>query len=121
MTIQEIADRLVALCREGKYEEAQQELYAENAVSEEPVDSNIPKVEGLAAIIQKGKQFEDMVEEFYGGDVSDPIIADDYFSVMMSLDVKYKGQERSKDAEIAVFEVSDGKIVSEQFFYKGSI
>jgi hypothetical protein len=32
------------------------------------------------------------------------------------MDVTMKGQERSKIAEICVYEVKDGKIISEQFF-----
>lgn len=116
MTIQEVANRLVELCRQGKYSEALSELYSENAVSLES-GGPMPKVEGIAAIQQKGEKFNEMIEEFYGGDVSEPIIADDFFSVMMSLDVKYKGQERSNSSEICVYEVKDGKIISEQFFY----
>jgi hypothetical protein len=35
----------------------------------------------------------------------------------MGMDVTMKGQGRSKMDEIAVYEVKDGKIVKEQFFY----
>ena len=35
----------------------------------------------------------------------------------MSRDVTFKGRPRVKREEIAVFEVHDGKIISEQFFY----
>ncbi|HEY6895097.1 MAG TPA: SnoaL-like domain-containing protein, partial [Rhodanobacteraceae bacterium] len=35
MNTEHVAKRLVALCREGKYEEAQDELYAQDAVSVE--------------------------------------------------------------------------------------
>ena len=116
MTVQEVANRLVELCRQGKYSEAQSELYADNAVSIES-SGPVPKVEGIAAIQQKGKQYEEMIEEFYGGEVSDAVVADDFFSVMMSQDVKFKGQERSNTSEICVYEVKDGKIISEHFFY----
>ena len=36
MTTQEIANRLVALCREQKWEQAHKELYAADAMSIEP-------------------------------------------------------------------------------------
>ena len=39
MNTQEIAKKLVEMCRQGKYLEAQNELYAENAVSIEPEGS----------------------------------------------------------------------------------
>ena len=116
MTTQQVANRLVELCRQGKYSEAHAELYSENIVSLEP-GGPMPRVEGIAGVQQKGEQFNEMMEEFYGGEVSEPLIADNYFSVMMSLDVKYKGQERTKSSEICVYEVKDGKIILEQFFY----
>jgi hypothetical protein len=118
MTTQEIADKLVALCREGKFSEAQEQLYSENAVSIEPTGP-LQIIQGMEMIRMKDKHFNEMIEEFYGIEVSDPIVADDFFSVMMGLDVKYKGMERAKSMEIAVYEVEDGKIVSEQFFYNG--
>jgi hypothetical protein len=36
MNVEAIATRLVKLCREGKFEEAQRELYTDDAVSIEP-------------------------------------------------------------------------------------
>ena len=39
MTTKEVADRLVSLCREGKIEDAQNELFANDAVSIEPNES----------------------------------------------------------------------------------
>jgi hypothetical protein len=36
MKTKEIADQLVAFCREGKWEDAQRKLYADDAVSIEP-------------------------------------------------------------------------------------
>jgi len=36
MTTEQIAARLAELCRQGQFEDAQKELYAENAVSIEP-------------------------------------------------------------------------------------
>lgn len=116
MTTQEVANRLVELCRQGKYSEAHAELYSDNATSVEH-GGNVPKVEGIEGIQQKAKQYSEMIEEYFGGEVSDAVVADDFFSVMMSQDVKFKGQERSNTSEICVFEVKDGKIISEEFFY----
>jgi len=58
-----------------------------------------------------------MVEEVHGGWVSEPIVAGNYISVAMGMDVTMKGQGRMNMDEIAVYEVKDGKIVKEQFFY----
>ncbi len=118
MTTQEIANRLVELCRQGQYEAAQTELYADNAISiESPGNPGPERVESLEAIIQKGKQFQEMTEEFYGGSVSDPVVADNFFSCAMMIDSKMKGMPRMKMEEICLYEVKDGKIVREQFFY----
>jgi hypothetical protein len=37
--------------------------------------------------------------------------------VAMGIDATYKGMGRQKMDEIALYEVKDGKIVKEQFFY----
>ncbi len=120
MNIESIAKRLVALCREGKYEEAQQELYAADALSIEPEGlppGALGNVKGLKAIIEKGHQFQAMVEAVHGGSVSDPVIAGNWFSISMMLDITFKGRGRTKMDEICVYRVHGGKIVSEQFFY----
>ncbi len=118
MTTQEIAHRLHELCKEGKYAEAQQELYADDALSIEPVHSQgMQSVTGRDQIIEKGKQFQQMIEEIHGGSVSDPIVAGNHISFAMVLDATMKGMGRQKMEEIAVYEVKDGKIVKEQFFF----
>jgi hypothetical protein len=120
MNTEAVAKRLVALCREFKYEEAQKELYADDAVSIEPEGlppGALGSVKGLKAIIEKGHQFNAMVEAFHGGTVSEPVIAGSRFSISMVLDATFKGRGRTKMEEICLYHVKNGKIVSEQFFY----
>lgn len=118
MTIQEIAQRLVELCREGKYDVAQQELYADDATSTEPAGApGLQSVSGKTAIIEKGHQFQAMVESVQSSVVEDAIIAGNYFSVAATLHATLKGMGPVTMAEICVYRVVDGKIVSEQFFY----
>ena len=119
MTTQEVANKLVEYCRTGKAENAYKELFSPDAISleMEGVQGFPERVEGMAAIQAKGQQWESMVEEFHGMEVSDPIVAGDHFTCSMVMDIKMKGRERSKDEEIALYKVKDGKIVSEQFFY----
>ena len=117
-TTQEIADRLVQLCREGKYEEAQNELFSDDAESIEPPESpGMQSVKGLDQIRKKGQDFNNMVEEIHSGSVSDPTVAGNYISLAMMIDATYKGMGRQKMDEIALYETKDGKIVKEQFFY----
>lgn len=117
-TTTEVAARFNELAKEGKWDQIQNELFAENAKSIEPPGSpGLQSVEGLDAIRQKGKQFNEMVEEMHGGYSSEPLVAGNHFSVAMGMDVTMKGMGRTKMDEIALYEVKDGKIVKEQFFY----
>ena len=118
MTTQEIAKRLASLCREEKYEQAQQELYADNAVSIEPEASNgfEKETRGLAAIIEKGKRFESMVEKTHSITVSEPLVAGNSIAFILSMDMTMKGRPRTSMNELCVYQVQNGKIVSEQFF-----
>lgn len=53
MTTQEVANRLVELCREGKHEQAIKELYAPDIVSVEAEGTPNRIVKGLEAIAEK--------------------------------------------------------------------
>ena len=118
MTTQEVANRFHDLAQSNQWDQIQDELFAENAVSIEPPHSQgLQSVEGLAAIKAKGKQFGEMVEEMHGGYTTAPVVGGSYFSVAMGMDCTMKGVGRQKMDEIAVYEVKDGKIVKEQFFY----
>ena len=117
MTTKEVATRLVELCRTGQYDKAYEELFADQAVSIEPAHSKQPAAEGLNALIAKGEQFMHSVQEFHDGSVSDPIIAGNHFSCTMGMDITMKDGNRMKMDEICVYEVKDGKVVKEQFFY----
>ena len=118
MTTQDVANRFSQLAEEGKFSEIQEELFSDDAVSIEP--PNVPglqNAEGKEAIRKKGEQFQSMVEEMHGGFSSKPVVGGNYFSVAMGMDATMKGQGRMKMDEIAVYEVRDGKIVKEQFFF----
>ena len=118
MTTQDVANRLKELFTENKWAEAQEELFSEDAESIEPAHSpGLQSVKGLDGIKKKGEDFNNMVEEVHGGYVSDPIVAGNYIAVAMGMDCTYKGIGRQKMDEIALYEVKDGKIVKEQFFY----
>jgi len=117
MSTQEVADKLVALCREGKNHEAIADLYADNIVSYEPKGSHMEITEGKEAVKAKTDYWYESVQEVHSGEVSDPIVAGDHFSVSMKMDVTYKEGGRMPMHEIAVYQVKDGKIASEQFFY----
>lgn len=118
MKTNEIAQRLIALCREAKWETAQKELFAADAVSIEPhaTPAFEKETRGLPAIIEKGRKFTAMVEAMYGIKVSEPLVAGKSFACSMTLDMTMKRQGRISMTELCVYTVKDGKIASEQFF-----
>ncbi len=118
MTTKDVANRFNELAQTGQWDQIQHELFADNAVSIEPEHSQgMRSAQGIEAIREKGKQFGEMVEEMHGGFSNEPQVAGNHFAVAMGMDVTMKGQGRMKMDEIAVYEVKDGKIVKEQFFY----
>ena len=118
MTTQQIADRLVELCRKNDFQTAQKELFSEDTVSIEPEASAgfEKETKGLAAIAEKGKRFSEMVEKVHSIAVSEPVVGGNAFAISLNMDVTMKGQGRAPMSEICVYKVRDGKIVSEQFF-----
>lgn len=118
MTPQEIARRLVELCRRGDYETAHKELFSDDAATIEPEGSPDRIQRGQAALAAKLKMFQETFQ-VHGGSVTDPVIGGDFFSCGMMVDVtEKKSGARFKIDEICVYEVRDGKIVSQQFFYR---
>lgn len=118
MTTKEIAAALVDMCRNGKVEEAKEVLFASNIISIEPYEGLLPKeTKGMEAIRRKAELFISMVDNFYGSEISDPVVAGDYFSIAWHTDIQMKGEERKTNSELCLYRTSDGKIISEQFFY----
>lgn len=118
MTVQDIANRLAELCRKGDFETAQKELYAEDVVSIEPVETPEfeKEVKGLDKVFEKGEKFMAMVEKFHGSEASAPVIAGNSFAFVLNMDLTMKGHGRMNLEELCVYTVQDGKVVLEQFF-----
>jgi hypothetical protein len=118
METKEIAKKLAAYCSKADWSGAHKELYAENAISIEPYST--PEFEketkGLKAIIEKGKKFDSMVEKIHGIEVSEPLIAGSSIAFTLGMDITMKGQGRMNSPELCVYQVKDGKIISEEFF-----
>jgi ketosteroid isomerase-like protein len=119
MTLKEIADELVAGCREERTRENLDKLYAADAVSVEPTDMGGGReTVGLAAIHGKHDWWEanfDVPSLTVGG----PFLhGDDRFAVIFEMETVSKATgDRRKDREVGVYHVKDGKIVREEFFF----
>jgi len=117
-TTKEVADRLAQLFKENKWADAHEELFSKDAESIEPPGAQgMQSVKGLDNIKKKGEQFNETVEQVHGGWSGEPIVAGNHIAVAMGMDCTLKGKGRMNMEEIAVYEVKDGKIVKEQFFY----
>jgi hypothetical protein len=118
MTTKEIAKKLKKYCEQGKFDEAQKELFAKDAVSIEPMAGGgfDKETKGLDAILKKGDKWREMVSATHSIEISEPTIAGNTFSLTMRMDVTTKERGRTDMTELCVYQVKDGKIISEQFF-----
>ncbi|HEX8339619.1 MAG TPA: nuclear transport factor 2 family protein [Tepidisphaeraceae bacterium] len=120
MTTQQIAERLVVLCREVKNLQAVDELYGPNIESvESQGDETMPKVmNGIEAVRGKNIWYFDN-HDIHSVRVDEPLVTDTHFCVRMSVDATLKPTGRRVSmSELAVYEVEGGKIVREHFFYR---
>ncbi len=117
MNTQEVANRLVELCRKGENMQAIQELYDSNITSREMPGMPNEEISGKNNVIQKSEEWNASLQEFHAGEISDPVVAGDHFTCKFSFDCTFKEQGRTQMEEIAMYQVKDGKIVQEQFFY----
>ena len=117
MNAQEVANRLVLLCREGRNVEAINELYDDNVVSHEPEGSPMKEKIGKQAVLDATNQWFDSVQELHNSYISNPIVGGNFFACTMKVDATYKEHGRNVMDELCVYEVKDGRIVRDQFFY----
>lgn len=113
-SIHTLAQQLVALCREWKFLEAQETLLHEDCLN---IESDGRVVRGREAIMAKEKAFLANIETIHLLEISDPVVADGYFAVQFHSELTVKGIGRRSRNEIIVYEVKDGKVIREQFFY----
>jgi hypothetical protein len=118
LTTQKVAARFNELAQQEKWFEIQDELFADNVRSIDPPDSPyMGYAEGKASVRKKGEDWVKNIEAAHGRHTTQPIIGSNHFAVGRNVDITVKGFGRIKIDEIMLYEVKDGQIVSEQFFY----
>src|SRR5436309_2347433 len=119
MTTQQVADQLVAECSQGNFHGPLNTLYSPDIVSVEAMamDGGSRESKGLGAVKAKGEWWTNN-HEVHSASVEGPLVAGNHFCVRFKLDVTNKpsGQRMQMD-ELGMYEVKDGKIVREEFFY----
>ena len=117
MSTRRVAEQLVDMCREGQYLDAIDQLYDEGIISREMNGVPNQVTTGQHAVALKSAEWLKNVVKFHTSKVSDPIVAGEHFSVTMEFDVTLRDRGRTRMEEVCVFQVTHGKIVTEQFFY----
>ena len=117
MDTKEVAQKWAQMCREGKNLDCVNELYAENVVSKEMPGMPGELITGKQNVWNKSKQWQESVEAIHASSISEPVVAGNYFTSKMGFDCTFKEGGRQQMEEVCVYEVKDGKIASEQYFY----
>ncbi|RKN82548.1 nuclear transport factor 2 family protein [Ulvibacterium marinum] len=117
MTNKEVADRLVTLLREGRFNEVYDELFHVDAEHIEPQSEHFAQVKGVAAIKAKDAVMQENISGVEGLEVGDAIVSKGHIALPYRMTVTLKDGNKWPLDEIIVYKVNDGKIVSEQFFY----
>jgi len=118
MTTQEVASRFNELAGQEKWFEIQDELFSDNVKSIDPQNSPYFKyAEGKATVRKKGEEFVKKIETVHKTYTTEPVVAGNHFAVGREVDITTQEFGRIQINEIMLYEVKDGEIVSEQFFY----
>ena len=120
MDTQQIAERMREMNMAGENESIYQQLYSPDAESIEMpggANSEFEHCRGLGEIAKKGEWWMNNFT-IHSIEVSEPLVADDWFALRYTMDAEDKNNgERHSMSELGVYQVRDGKVVREQFFY----
>jgi hypothetical protein len=118
LTTREVASRFNELAQQEKWFEIQDEFFTDNVKSIEPEGSlYFRNAEGKIPVRKKGEEFLKNVEEVHRLHTTQPVVAGNHFAVGRHTDVTLKHFGRIQIDQIMLYEVKDGLIISEQFFY----
>jgi hypothetical protein len=121
MTTQEIAGSYRELASQRKFIEIQDNLYHEDVVCQEPEKAASMGMavftNGREAVKAKGIARRATIETIHSYTCSEPIVAGEFFSVVLKQEATFKGNPRITLEEIGIFYVKEGKIIKEHFFY----
>ena len=117
LTTQEVAARFHELAQQEKWFEIQDEFFTENVRSTDPPNSPyFGYAEGKEAVRKKGEVFR-ADRGVSQSSTTAPLVSGNYFAVGREKDITVKPHGRIQISQIMLYEVKDGQIVLEQFFY----
>ncbi|MEP6950273.1 MAG: SnoaL-like domain-containing protein [Ginsengibacter sp.] len=117
-TIHEVAAQFNKLAQQEKWFEIQDKFFADNVKSIDPPNSPyFGYAEGKANVRRKGEDFVSKITEFHSARTTEPVVGGNHFAVGREVDITVQGFGRIQMNQVMLYEVKDGQIVSEQFFY----
>ncbi|TKK65726.1 nuclear transport factor 2 family protein [Ilyomonas limi] len=118
LTTREVAARFNELAQQEKWFDIQDELFADGVKSIEPANApHLKNTEGKSAVRKKGEDWVKKVTAVHRLHTTEPIIGSNHFAVGREMDITVLDLGRIQTNEIMLYEVKDGQIISEQFFY----
>ena len=118
LTTKEVAARFNELAKQEKWFEIQEELFSDVVRSIDPLGSPyFGYAEGKVPVRKKGEEFVKKIEAVHRRYTTEPVVADNHFAVGREVDITVQGFGRIQINEVMLYEVEDGQIVLEQFFY----
>lgn len=118
MTTQEVAARFNELAQQEKWFEIHDEFFADNVRSIDPENSPyMGYAEGKLSVRKKGEDFVAGIAQLHEASTTPPVVAGKHFAVRRVMEITHKSHGRIRIDEIMLYEVKDGQIVLEQFFY----
>ena len=118
LTTQEVAARFNELAKQEKWLEIQDELFADNVISADPENSPyFENAAGKALVRKKGEDWVKRVEAVHRLHTTEAVVGGNHFAVGREVDITVRGFGRIQINEIMLYEVKEGEIISEQFFY----
>lgn len=118
LTTKEVAARFNELAKQEKWFEIQDELFADDVRSiDAPHSPYLGYAEGKANVRKKGEEWVKRIEAAHKRYTTEPIVAGNHFAVGREVDITVNGIGRIQINQVMLYEVKDGKIILEQFFY----
>ena len=118
MTTQAVAARFNELAQQEKWFDIQDEFFSDNVKSIDPANSPyFGYAEGKSSVRKKGEDFVKRIEAVHKLYTSEPLVSGNHFAVGREKDITVQGFGRIQISQVMLYEVKNGKIVLEQFFY----
>src|SRR4051812_15182528 len=111
MTTEQVAARFNELAQQEMWFQIQDELFADDVRSVDPIGSPyFENAEGKAAVRKKGEDWVSRIEAAHERYTTQPVVSGNHFCVGRNVEITVNGFGRIRIDEIMLYEVKDGKI-----------